>query len=400
MGASKSSRNRGRKEQPSDRIAQALRMIHGALKSEAARRGRDRPNTITLDLAFDETGEVSWHRSADVLISAAFEPGTDPSPEYEHGPLWCFQCKTDGCGHSRPDDPRQTFAGYTATGKPKWLGLLDLCLTFRPQGMDSLFGPKPSIVVMALTDNQLSDERLPQFTEGHGTHRVLGQIVVGLLNPKLDASSHHDDKRTLTIQVLSVKTGEGEFEYRLNLIGFTLNEIADAASKTRGGRSPAERLRRLISKTQARLHAAPQKLATLTGTQEERRAIFIEKTLKTLKRDVSQIFSSQIGRTEHARVRHLSGQRPTRKAWDDSKRVPLERVLYDKRHKTYVVIGKRSRAHIFSPAGLHVTSLRLQSGEIDRKLKRERWVQVTQDDYESLMAKLKSRGDTRVVNDQ
>ncbi|MEE2755188.1 MAG: hypothetical protein VYA30_00950 [Myxococcota bacterium] len=400
MAAHKTSRNRVQKEQPRDRIARALRTIHRALKSEAARRGQENPNRICFDLSVGEDDSALWHRSADTLISSAFASNRASVPEHQHGILWCFQCKTDGCGHSRPTDPRQTFAGYTATGKPTWQGLLDICLKFRPPGMDKLFTPKPSIVVMDLTDEQLSDERLPQFTEGQGTRRVLGQVVVGLLNPHLEVSSTHDDKRTLTIQVLSVNTNSGDVEYCLNLIGFTVNEIADAASKTRGGRATAERLRRLISKTQARLQAAPQKLSTLSGTDQERRSVFIEKTLRTLKRDVSQIFSSQTRRTQHARERHLSGQRPTRTAWDDTKRVPLERVLYDKRHKTYVVIGKRNRAHIFSPAGLHVTSLRLHSGEIDRKLKRERWVQVTPDDYDALMAKLKNQGESRVVNEQ
>ncbi len=399
MRPSKSSRQRGRKGQPRDLIAQALKLLHQAFRSEAIRRGQQLPRKLEIDLSRHDAERPSWHRAADALLVSTIGPDESNIDPLDEGVLWCFQCKTDDCGHSRPKLPRQTFAGYTATGKPQWQGFLDLCLKFRPNGMDALFDPKPSVVVMALTDEQLSEERLPQFAHSEGTSRVLGQVVVGLLNPHLDGSSNHEDKRTLTIQILSIGN-ENDRRYRLNLIGFTSHEIADAAGKTKGGRSPAERLRRLISKTQARLHAAPQKLATLSGNDVQRRSIFIDKSLKNLKREVSQIFSSQNRRTRHARVRHQSEQRPTRTVWDDSARVPLERVLFDNRHKTFVVIGKRNRAHIFSPDGLHVTSIRLHSGEIERKLKRQRWVQVTFEDYRSLMEKIQTRDASRLVEER
>lgn len=92
-----------------------------------------------------------------------------------------------------------------------------------------------------------------------------------------------------------------------------------------------------------------------------------------LRADLVRVFSLQQWRTRHAEERHVDGRRPTSAALGDARDAADDRLLHDTRRETIVVIGPRSRAHVFTPAGQHVTSLRLQPGELDRKLGRQRW---------------------------
>ena len=78
-------------------------------------------------------------------------------------------------------------------------------------------------------------------------------------------------------------------------------------------------------------------------------------------------------RTKHAKKRHAEGNRPTGEAMKDARRVGSQSLLFDERRQTWVVIGRRGRAQLFAPAGKHVTSIRLETGEVQRKKGSGRW---------------------------
>ena len=49
----------------------------------------------------------------------------------------------------------------------------------------------------------------------------------------------------------------------------------------------------------------------------------------------------------------------------------------DAHTRAYVVLGPKNRAHLFTSAGKHMTSMQLDPGELDRKVGRRRWRPVS-----------------------
>ena len=112
--------------------------------------------------------------------------------------------------------------------------------------------------------------------------------------------------------------------------------------------------------------------------------------LRKLRTDVERIFRSNKRRTSHAERRHNSGERPTGDAMNDVAHASDEHFFHDTRRNTVVVLGGRGRAHVFSAAGQHVTSLRLDPGELRRKTERQRWTPLDASAVVELRARLKT----------
>jgi hypothetical protein len=94
-------------------------------------------------------------------------------------------------------------------------------------------------------------------------------------------------------------------------------------------------------------------------------------------------------RTRHARGRHAEGDRPTAQALADLARAGGEQLLVDTRRETLVVLGARGRAHLFSPGGKHVTSIRFDPGAVERRRDR-RWRPASADEIEALRAAVRT----------
>ncbi|HSF40917.1 MAG TPA: hypothetical protein VLT87_14065, partial [Thermoanaerobaculia bacterium] len=78
-------------------------------------------------------------------------------------------------------------------------------------------------------------------------------------------------------------------------------------------------------------------------------------------------------RTLHGQQRHSEGDRPTRMAMADFARATPEKLLYDTRKETLVVVGDRGRAHVFSLEGKLVTSIRYNPESIEKRRQRGIW---------------------------
>lgn len=50
------------------------------------------------------------------------------------------------------------------------------------------------------------------------------------------------------------------------------------------------------------------------------------------------------------------------------------------------MLGARGRAHLFSPAGKHVTSIRFDPPAIERRRDRKRWRPASRDEIDALQA--------------
>jgi hypothetical protein len=119
------------------------------------------------------------------------------------------------------------------------------------------------------------------------------------------------------------------------------------------------------------------------GEHAERR---LRSILDGIARRIEKPRRAESRRTGHARRRHAEGGRPTAQALADLAKAGGEQLLVDTRRETLVVLGARGRAHLFSPAGKHVTSIRFDPAAIDRRRDRKRWRPASRDEIEALRA--------------
>jgi hypothetical protein len=94
--------------------------------------------------------------------------------------------------------------------------------------------------------------------------------------------------------------------------------------------------------------------------------------LRRLARTLERLGAQRGRRTAHAEERR-SVRRHSSNALQDAANASDDLFLWDEQRNTVVVIGPRNRVHVFSEDARHVTSILLQSGELDSRRRRRRW---------------------------
>jgi len=332
------------------------------------------------------------HQEAGVAIMEALDraihEGLRSAGAFQLGSVYCFLCDRPDCEHSVPVERTATFIGYAPHGKPEWRSFINVCIERREERVDQLYGLKPDVIAIVQEPDELKEGLLPDFGKGDQAYRLLGQVVGGLLPPSLDRRVRSETRIAMTLQLIETRGRGGARRIRLNVLGLGLDDLAEAAANG-GPRSPAEAFRRtlmslrekvdVLGRRQARAVRAKSPLAL----EAEVRPI-----LRKLRTDIERIFRSSKRRTTHAERRHNSGERPTGDAMNDVAHASVDQFFHDTRRNTVVVLGGRGRAHVFSAAGQHVTSLRLDPGELRRKTDRQRWTPLDPAAASDLRARL------------
>jgi len=310
------------------------------------------------------------------------------------GHIYCFQCENSDCKHATPSLDDETFAGYTPTGKPTWQRFTNLCIENGESRVDQLWGDAPEIIALVQSADELKGDLLPGFGHEDVTFNVLGQVVVGLLPRDLKPGRSNAERVALTLQFIETRSPRQSQRIRLNMIGLTMEQVAFAAADG-DARGPAESLRRTLRTTRQKLDALSRRmfLAQQSGTESDSEPQ-VDAMLTRLKGDVERVFRPVRRRTKHAQKRHVGGKRPTGMAIEDALRASNSRMYEDAHHKTVVVLGKRGRAHVFTPTAGHVTSLQLNPGELERKTKSGRWRTLAGDDVTSFKSALATVANT------
>jgi hypothetical protein len=114
----------------------------------------------------------------------------------------------------------------------------------------------------------------------------------------------------------------------------------------------------------------------------------VEPVLQRLRSEVARLLKPARHRTHHAETRHRGGERPTSSAVRDARRASEHELLEDARRDTVIVLGPKGRAHVFTRDGKHVTSLQLQTGEVERKAGQGRWRAMARGGVDAFRAKL------------
>lgn len=321
----------------------------------------DKVAPLDLHLGDDE----AWARAKAVFLDSVIDQ-VPLSHSAFGGELVCFQCQGQSCNHGLPTRPDDVFIRYTPNGKPLFQSFSDVVLKEQPQLADKLFGSSSTLITYVISDPQAVDPLLPEVKQ-RSKRTLIGVLHIGFLR-----SEALSPEARSAVSVVMFEIGG---RYELQVVG--LNELA--LERIRGlpdsdhlkmletaFRAARRKIKRLMR--QRRAHIADQQMSPIA-------------ILNQLGSVMRRINARGQSRTRHAKKRHAQGGRPTGQAFRDARQVTPPRLLFDERRRTYVVLGRRSRAHLFTERGKHVTSIRLQQGELERKKNIGRWRATSTDDF-------------------
>ena len=331
--------------------------------------GVPRLSPFHLDCVIGETGEEGALQVIKVIDQIKSMTRAQVPTPWRRGTIYCF--------HTRqaitPPDDSMIFLGYNMLGRPQWGGFLQACIDAQLSNIDELFATPPRPLGL-IQSPPFGASLIPEITEGK-LYEVLGQIAIGPISPSFRPPREGEDRRVLSVQVILSKPELLPLQIRINLMGLREEELYEGeAQGTAQGkpRGPLGQAASCIRQAQRRIRKIEDqvRLSELRGYKLYEQ---VNQTLSWLKDALLRTLHQRDQRTAHAQHRHQTMSRPTREAQQDAMRAGDERLFYDTHQETIIVIGPKARAHVFSEHGLHITSMRLGTGEIERKQNQRRW---------------------------
>lgn len=363
-------------------------------------------------------------RFADDLLSKLYmlaqecSVGETPFPL---GKVYCHWCGSFDCAHSEPPESRAVFKEYSPTGQPIWLELGALALEKHHPDIHAFYGERPKPITLLEEGEELTSKQLSVHGKNSGIYRVLGQVVVGYL--PMARGRSEQDRIALTIQ--AVETHQGRLRCHLNVIGVLpdgrtaapfLQEVtdlrlSDALAAARGklaelsliagaptpvgskGSEVAGDLSTTAGAGDGAKGASGAKKAG-SGRKRRRRGGFKSrqrqamKVLRRLWRNLDRIYRQRQRRTHHAEARHRDRERPASTALRDALKASSQSIYRDVEQGTWIVIGPRSRVHVFNDSGRHVTSVVYPGETIRNRTTQGRWRSGKDEDLQRFRAHL------------
>ena len=352
--------------------------------------GRGGRLELTLQVPMNGAGTAEAVASARDSLEREIESLLAHRAAFRPGRILCLRCASADCEHAAPTGSRQVFAGYGATGIPEFQDFGQWLLERQHPQVDRLYRRPPRLVTDVVSGTELSHRLLPAFRDRRLDFRVHGQVAAGWF--QLPGTAGGPELLALTFQVLSSarrrrrrgrKRGRGRPGKRrlgLNILGIGSagEPLADLASRLEqvpwtGAVRWAQKALDSIERSQGAKSATPERLSSR-----------IEGVLNGISRRLAHHRRSRDRRTGHAQKRHQEGDRPTDMALTDFARAGAEQVLFDQRRETLIVLGDKGRAHVFSPAGKLVTSIRYSPDSIAKKRRLEIWRPATASEIAAL----------------
>jgi len=321
------------------------------------------------------------------VLNTRLDEALQAAEAFEVGRVRCFLCDSTRCDHSSPPTDVSTFAGYSSNGKPEWVSFTNLLINRKDPRVDRLYNDPPEIIAAVIGASEISEGLMPSFGGTDGIYRVLGQVAIGRVPTNLSGRGKIRDRVVLTLQIVETTAPGQPITLRTNLLGLPIDAITEAAALG-DPRGPAEALRLTI-------RAATEKIEALTlraSRAEVDLTALAQPLLNEIRGDLERVFRPVRRRTQHAQEHHEEGERPTGHALDDLRQAAADSFYRDTRHDTSVVIGDRSRAHVFNAEGKLVTSLRMRSDELERKVRKGRWAPMNAEDIAKVRAVVEAAG--------
>jgi hypothetical protein len=279
------------------------------------------------------------------------------------------------------------FAGYGPTGLPLWKDLATLALERKDPRIDDLYRDPPIPFSIVQHGEDLVSAQLPVYGKRSGIYRILGQVSVGYLSLPTGPRSERV-AAALTLQ--AVEAGRGRQRVYLNVIG----RLADGTDLWRFlEEEPDSRLADALRTARERL--TEFRFRRRRGRPPAHEAMA---TLSRLARNLDRIFRQQVRRTKHSQDRHLNRERPAAAALRDAIEARPEEIFRDVSESTWVVIGPRSRVHIFNDQGKHITSVVYPGETVRRRTVQGKWRTAppeTVQGFRDALARMAKNGDNR-----
>ena len=305
--------------------------------------------------------------------------------QWRRGAIYCFESDQA----IEPPSHDSIFTGYDPLGRPQWTRLLPLCLSLQVPHLDRLYAHPPQVISLAM-NAPIGNQPISEVTEGR-VYEPLAQVVLGPVSSTFRPLRATETRYTLTVQILLTQPPERGLTVHLNVLGLDPDTLFEEAAKG-APRGPLARARNSIQNAQREVRKL-QEMIRLGRISREKLPNEAERILSSLSDHLVRVIHGDMGRTHHGQKRHHSMERPTSEAWRDANRVGVERLFWDGHQETIVVIGPKSRVHIFSQDGRHVTSMRLGPGELERKTNQGRWRPLDQDRIRGFRLAVKRRTD-------
>lgn len=331
-------------------------------------------------------------RAASEAIQEALQSLLDHSSILQPGRVFCLRCGSGRCEHAAPADGRQVFTGYGPTGLPRFLDFGQWLLERRDPRVDLLYREPPQLVSAVVTGRDLERQLLPHFRDRADGYRLHGQVAAGWFRDRDENGTVRPF--SVSFQVVSSGARGGRRRFGLNVVGTgpggqPLENLWD-----RTGEIPWAEAVRWAQEALGGVDRAAHRSGNGKPGREARRAgaetleSRLSGLLGGLARRLDRDRRGKERRTHHGERRHREGDRPTGMALADLARARGEDLLVDARRGTLIVLGERGRAHVFSPEGKLVTSVRYNPAAIERRRERGLWRPAAGEQVEKLRAQL------------
>jgi len=277
------------------------------------------------------------------------------------GRVYCYHCTRSDCEHSTPNGDGKVFAGYRDTGRPIWEELFNFLAAVGDTRVDLLFAPSAHLLGRVVGRRQLISQQLDTFGRNHLTYHIVGQVVAGYFQIR-------GVRCAMTVQVVQTPNRE----LSVQVITPDANEALSDAPENR--RSALYRTFDALREFNNRIrNLSGRWLAANTKADRDglREQLFTQ--LRHLSNSIQRKGRQKNRRTSHAEVRSKQ-RRPVHKALEDLRTAGAEDFFRDNHHDSIIVIAKGGRAHVFSEAGRHITSLSITADVIERRQRRKRYI--------------------------
>lgn len=336
------------------------------------------PLKLDLELFSDSTVEAPPEQLLDQLQDAV-DRWVERTTAFPYGRLHCYWCQSYTCEHSTPPETRDVFAGYSATGQPKWQELGTVLLARRDPRIERLYQTQTPPISLVQEASELNANQLPIYGKHSPIYRLLGQLVLGYV--KVPGRQH--DRVAITFQAVELSGGRTV----LNVLGClpdgrpTFDALEEAADPRVDNALRATR--RALS--ELALRRIPRRRR---GAIKRQQAGGI---LRRLSRHLERVFRQGERRTRHSQERHLDRRRPTASALGDALHASKDAFFRDVEEQTWVVIGPKNRVHIFNDGGKHITSVNYSGDTVRGRTTKGKWRPPRRDDLAAFRKALRER---------
>lgn len=337
-----------------------------------------RPRYMDVNLRIPLDVRRDGKRSAEAVVTQILER-VGAVREHEQalspGAVYCFFSGSAG-DHSRPEEPRHVFEGYSSTGKPNFTDFVTMAIERKDAGIDELLAGEDVVLTHVTMGQVLRTQQLAEFGNGSAVYRILGQVDAGLF-PVLT----RPERVAFSFQLLRGSTLEGKPRLRLHPVGVVdLSDLADPS------------VLQILSRFQQKLDEASLRLQGKVANEGEvDEEEFVLPLLQDLARQLSGRARRKNRRTDHADERAMGQQRPTAKASEDAAGAADAHILWDDAKETVVILGPKGRVHVFTGDARHVTSLAMTSAQVQKRKQAHRWRPAEPDERGEFRLHLKRR---------